>query len=127
VKWVLPCIALALCAGSAGAGDSMDPVVFPYWIVPVSWSIKEECLSRMIFFGERSLQRATREFAAYYHEERNHRGIANRLISPKRCAGTFGKPVRCSERLGGLLRFYHRVVASRNSLAEPPGTRWSAE
>ena len=26
-------------------------------------SIKDECLSRMIFFGERSLRKATREFA----------------------------------------------------------------
>ena len=74
-------------------------------------SIKEECLSHMIFFGEQSLRRATREFAAHYHEERNHQGIGNRLITPKRHVGTFGKPVRCSERLGGLLRFYHRTAA----------------
>jgi transposase InsO family protein len=33
-------------------------------------SIKNECLSRMIFFGERSLRRATREYAAHYHRER---------------------------------------------------------
>jgi hypothetical protein len=43
-------------------------------------SIKDECLSRMIFFGERSLRRATREFAAHYHAERNHQGLDNRLI-----------------------------------------------
>ncbi len=35
-------------------------------------SIKDECPSRMIFFGERSLRKATREFAAHYHAERNH-------------------------------------------------------
>ena len=28
-------------------------------------SIKDECLSRMIFFGERSLRKATREYAAH--------------------------------------------------------------
>jgi putative transposase len=28
-------------------------------------SIKDECLNRMIFFGERSLRKATREFAAH--------------------------------------------------------------
>ena len=45
-------------------------------------SIKEECLNRMIFFGERSLWKATREYAAHYHGERNHQGIDNRLIEP---------------------------------------------
>ncbi|MCZ6807076.1 MAG: integrase core domain-containing protein, partial [Deltaproteobacteria bacterium] len=35
-------------------------------------SIKDECLSRMIFFGGRSLRKATREFAAHYHSERIH-------------------------------------------------------
>ena len=45
-------------------------------------SIKDECLNRMIFFGERSLRKATREYAAHYHRERNHQGIDNRLIEP---------------------------------------------
>ena len=35
-------------------------------------SIKDKCLNRMIFFGERSLRKATRDFAAHYHTERNH-------------------------------------------------------
>ena len=74
-------------------------------------SSKEECLNRMIFFGDQSLRKATREFAAHYHEERNHQGVGDRLITPKRYVGTSGKPVRCSERLGGLLRFYHRAAA----------------
>ena len=43
-------------------------------------SIKEECLGRMIFLGQASLRRAIREFVAYYHTERNHQGLANRLI-----------------------------------------------
>jgi transposase InsO family protein len=74
-------------------------------------SIKEECLDRMILFGEHPLRRATREYAAHYHEERNHQGIGNRLIEPKApgCAST--GPIRCSERLGAMLRFYHRVAA----------------
>jgi len=74
-------------------------------------SIKEECLSRMIFFGEQSLRRATREFAAHDHEERNHQGIGNRLIAPRRPVGDERNTIRCSERLGGLLRFYHRGAA----------------
>jgi len=35
-------------------------------------SIKSECLSRLIFFGEASLRRALAEYMAHYHLERNH-------------------------------------------------------
>ena len=42
-------------------------------------SIKEECLSRIIFFGPASLQHAVRQFMAHYHSERNHQGLENRL------------------------------------------------
>src|SRR5262249_40438135 len=34
-------------------------------------SIREECLDRVIFFGERRLLRALDEFVAHYHGERN--------------------------------------------------------
>jgi transposase InsO family protein len=44
-------------------------------------SIKEECLSRMIFFGPASLQHAVRQFMAHYHTERNHQGLENRARS----------------------------------------------
>ena len=37
-------------------------------------SIKDECLSRMIFFGETQLRNAIREYLAHYHGERNHQG-----------------------------------------------------
>src|ERR1035437_7253969 len=43
-------------------------------------SIKEECLARMIFFGQASLRHAIDEFMAHYHEERNHQGLDNTLI-----------------------------------------------
>jgi len=37
-------------------------------------SIKDECLDRLILFGEASLRRALRVYGAHYHSERNHRG-----------------------------------------------------
>jgi len=37
-------------------------------------SAKEECLSRVIFFGEVSLRRALTEFIAHYHSERRTKG-----------------------------------------------------
>jgi putative transposase len=45
-------------------------------------SIKEECLSRMIFFSERPLRIAVSEYVEHYHTKRNHQGLANRLIEP---------------------------------------------
>ena len=74
-------------------------------------SIKDECLSRMIFFGERSLRKATREYAAHYHRERNHQGIDNRLIEPSDRVESASSAVKCAQRLGGMLRFYHRAAA----------------
>ena len=74
-------------------------------------SIKDECLSRMIFFGEKSLRKATREYAAHYHRERNHRGIENRLIEPGDRSGSTIAGVECLQRLGGMLRFYRRAAA----------------
>jgi len=74
-------------------------------------SIKDECLSRMIFFGERSLRKATREYAAHYHRERNHQGLENRLIEPDGLTESTAGAIECVQRLGGLLRFYDRVAA----------------
>jgi len=74
-------------------------------------SIKEECLDRMIFFGERSLRKAVREYAAHYHSERNHQGIDNRLIEPDARPGSTARAIECVQRLGGMLRFYHRTAA----------------
>jgi transposase InsO family protein len=72
-------------------------------------SIREECLDRLILFGERRLQHALDEFVAHYHGERNHQGIDNELIVPgPRLLGDI--PVRCRKRLGGLLRYYHRAA-----------------
>lgn len=74
-------------------------------------SIKDECLNNLIFFSERSLRKATREFADHYHAERNHQGLDNRLIEPSDHIGATRGPIRCVRRLGGLLRFYRRAAA----------------
>ena len=74
-------------------------------------SIKEECLDRMIIFGEGSLRRAISEYLAHYHQERCHQGLGNRLIEPVGHIGRCDGEVRCSERLGGMLRYYHRQAA----------------
>ncbi len=45
-------------------------------------SLKSECLDKMIFFGEKSLRNATKEFVIHYHGERNHQGLENKIIEP---------------------------------------------
>jgi len=45
-------------------------------------SVKEECLSRLIFFGEHSLRRALTEYIDHFHGERNHQGKGNNLLFP---------------------------------------------
>jgi transposase InsO family protein len=74
-------------------------------------SIKESCLERMILFGEESLRTAISNFVAHYHTERNHQGLANRLISPE--AGHLGNAgmVQRRQRLGGMLNYYYRAAA----------------
>ena len=73
-------------------------------------SIKSECLAKMIFFGESHLRRAVEQFVAHYHGERNHQGLGNQLIQPEESVGKAEGEIRCSERLGGLLRYYHRAA-----------------
>ncbi len=55
-------------------------------------SIKQECLSRVIPFGERHLRRTIAEYVEDYHRERNHQGLDNGLIeecAPGRRASGF--------------------------------------
>ena len=65
----------------------------------------------MIFFGEASLRTTVREYVEHYHRERNHQGLGNRLIDPDEQVGEPDGEVECTERLGGLLRYYHRTAA----------------
>jgi putative transposase len=75
-------------------------------------SIREECLDRLVLFGERRLLRALDEFVAHYHGERNHQGLGNALIVPEVVLSR-GPRVRCRERLGGLLHYYPRAAQKR--------------
>ena len=73
-------------------------------------SIKDECLDRMIFVGQRSVRRAVAEYMTHYHAERNHQGLENRLIAPRFVDAKEGAVLRHA-RLGGTLNFYYRRAA----------------
>lgn len=45
-------------------------------------SVKQECLSKLVLFGEASLWRVLTEYCAHYHGERNHQKKDNRLLFP---------------------------------------------
>jgi hypothetical protein len=45
-------------------------------------SVKEECLSKVILFGERSLRRALGDYVDHFHVERNHQGKGNIFLFP---------------------------------------------
>ena len=79
------------------------------WVI----SVKDECLSKLILFGETSLRRALREYIVHYHGERNHQGKDNLLLFPTAMKGMnrVDGSVGCKERLGGLLKYYHWEAA----------------
>jgi hypothetical protein len=69
-------------------------------------SVKDDCLSKLILVGERSLRRVLHDYQTHYHVERNHQGKGNVLLFPtaKQAKNRFDGSVRCKERLGGLLK-----------------------
>ena len=75
-------------------------------------SVKQECLSKLILFGEGSLRRALTEYIAHFHSERNHQGKENQLLFPARAPdrSAIRTGLRCDERLGGLLKYYARAA-----------------
>jgi len=75
-------------------------------------SVKEECLSRLILFGEASLRHALAQYVEHFHHERPHQGKGNVVLMPlPRHRPVREGPLRCRERLGGLLKYYDREAA----------------
>ena len=76
-------------------------------------SVKDECLSKLILFGEKSLRRALCEYLIHFHAERNHQGKDNVVLFPvaRKTGNRAERSVSCKERLGGTLKYYHRDAA----------------
>jgi len=74
--------------------------------------VKEECLARLILFGEASLRHALTQYVPHFHHERNHQGKGNVLLFPVVSPAPEREgPIQCRERLGGLLKYYEREAA----------------
>jgi hypothetical protein len=48
---------------------------------------------------------------AHYHSERNHQGLANRIILPEFSHVGISGAVQRRQRLGGMLNYYYRAAA----------------
>ncbi len=72
-------------------------------------SVKEECLSKLILFGESSLRRALRDYEVHYHKERNHQGKDNLLLFPL--------PTRAVSREEGAAGRTAEVLRARGSMS----------
>jgi len=73
-------------------------------------SIRQECLSKLILFGEASLRWALNEYIEHHHFERNHQGKGNPLLFLSPDVAPKSGIVGCRDRLGGLLKLYSRAA-----------------
>ena len=74
-------------------------------------SVRRECLARVIPLGERHLRQVVQQYVAHYHQERNHQSLSNKLIAPMNDNAANGGRVVRTQRLGGVLKYYHREAA----------------
>ena len=74
-------------------------------------SMKQECLSRVWFVGDRGLRHACLIYCAFYNHRRPHQGIGNHMILPDERLANTGNTIKRSVALGGILSFYYRAAA----------------
>ena len=72
-------------------------------------SVKYECLNYLILSSVEQLEYALVQYGTYYHHERIHQSLG-RIIEPSHKTNDDAEIV-CIERLGGLLKSYHRLAA----------------
>lgn len=72
-------------------------------------SVKSECLDHLILSSVDQLDYVLDEYGKYYHHERIHQSLG-RIIEPIHKIDD-DADIACIERLGGLLKSYHRLAA----------------
>jgi hypothetical protein len=104
---------LGMLAATGGKSVKLPPQS-PNWnadaerFVP---SIKESCLEKLIWLGERPCAKGVQELRSALSRGTNHQGLGNRLIQAE--AGHLGASgeMQRRQRLGGLLNYYYRAAA----------------
>ena len=74
-------------------------------------SVQQECLDKFIVFGQEHLDHILGEYVTHYHYERPHQARGNLPLVRSREDSEAWAKVVCQERLGGVLRHYHRSAA----------------
>jgi hypothetical protein len=72
-------------------------------------SVKSECLDHLILSSVEQLEYVLGQYSEYFHHERIHQSLG-RIIEPKHKIEEKAE-IACVERLGGLLKSYHRLAA----------------
>jgi len=72
-------------------------------------TVKYECMNYLILSSAKQLEYTLTQFQQYYHHERIHQSLG-RIIEPKHKTDETSEII-CIERLGGLLKSYHRLAA----------------
>jgi len=72
-------------------------------------SVKSECLDHLMLASVKQLEYAANQYCEYYHHERIQQSL-RRIIEPIHKTNEDAEIV-CIERLGGLLKSYHRLAA----------------
>ena len=73
-------------------------------------TLQQEALDHFVVLGEKHLNHIASEYLVHYHEERPHQALGN-APPLKRPPPNQSGDVVCRQRLGGLLRHYHRQAA----------------
>ena len=77
-------------------------------------TLQRECLDHFIVFGEQHMDYLVSAFMDFYHEDRPHQGKENQLLTSNKESPpdivSLGS-IKCRERLGGVLKHYHRQAA----------------
>jgi putative transposase len=83
-------------------------------------SLRQERLDHFVAFGEAHRRHLVAEYVRYYNKHRPNQGVGDRPLSMTEPTSDADPPsaeptplgtVRCEERLGGLLKHYHRAAA----------------
>ena len=74
-------------------------------------SVREECLDRLLIFGEGHLHRVLTEYVGYYNQARPHQGIDQQCPVPLPRSTAGAGPIERRDILGGVLHDYYRRAA----------------
>ncbi len=72
-------------------------------------SVKGECLNHLILSSVDQLEYVLKSYGEYYHHERIHQSLGRIIESIQKIDDD--ADITCIERLGGLLKSYHRLAA----------------